>query len=116
MIKIVINDCYGNLSISWDTFFYLAERNHPIAEDLFVKWSENCGLLNWEVVDGPCTASVNLERDDPVLVSAVEELGGKRAGGDHAELKIIEIPEGVDWEIEEYDGLEYVTEVHRTWR
>ena len=30
-------------------------------------------------------------------------------------LKIIEIPDDVDWIIEEYDGNEWVAEKHRTW-
>ena len=30
-------------------------------------------------------------------------------------LKVVEIPDGVDWEIEEYDGEEWVSEKHRVW-
>jgi len=30
-------------------------------------------------------------------------------------LKIIEIPEDVDWEVDEYDGLETIHEKHRSW-
>jgi len=30
-------------------------------------------------------------------------------------LKIVDIPDGVEWEIEEYDGMEWVAEKHRTW-
>lgn len=37
------------------------------------------------------------------------------AYGDCADLKIVEIPDDVEWVIEEYDGIEYVSEVHRTW-
>lgn len=33
----------------------------------------------------------------------------------HADLKIVEIPPDVDWEINEYDGVEWVAETHRTW-
>jgi hypothetical protein len=40
---------------------------------------------------------------------------GDVANGFAADLKIVEIPDGVDWEIEEYDGNEWVAEVHRTW-
>jgi hypothetical protein len=29
---------------------------------------------------------------------------------------VVEIPDGVEWEIAEYDGLEWVAEKHRTWR
>ena len=56
-----------------------------------------------------------IERHDPALIQAVEELGGK-ANGDHAELAVVEIPDGVDYVIEEYDGNEHVAEAHRTWR
>ena len=35
--------------------------------------------------------------------------------GSHAQLKIVEIPNNIKWEIAEYDGHEWVSEVHRTW-
>lgn len=54
------------------------------------------------------------DRADKVLVSVVEELGDK-ANGRCADLKVVEIPDGVEYEIDEYDGLEHVAEKHRTW-
>lgn len=54
------------------------------------------------------------DRTDAKLIQVVEELG-KEADGWCAELKIIEIPDDVKWEIDEYDGLESVHEVHRSW-
>lgn len=54
------------------------------------------------------------DRCAPDLVDVVESLGEK-ANGRHARLKIIEIPDDVNWEIDEYDGYEHVAEVHRTW-
>jgi hypothetical protein len=56
----------------------------------------------------------DIARDDPALVQVVEELGDK-ANGDHAELVVVSIPDGVDWQIEEYDGNEHIAEAHRTW-
>lgn len=38
-----------------------------------------------------------------------------KADGKCAELKIIEIPDDIEWEIEEYDGWEHVAEKHRVW-
>lgn len=54
------------------------------------------------------------ERDDPLLVAAVEALGPS-ANGKHSSLRIVEIPDGIEWEINEYDGNEHIAEKHRTW-
>ena len=56
----------------------------------------------------------DIARDDPVLVRVIEELGVE-ANGPHAELKVVDVPSDVEWTIEEYDGSEWVAEVHRTW-
>jgi hypothetical protein len=56
----------------------------------------------------------SLDRTDPMLVRVVEELGDE-ANGRHAQLKVVEIPDGVDYFIDEYDGNEHVAERHRTW-
>ena len=53
-------------------------------------------------------------RDDPILIQVVEELG-ETANGRCASLKIIEIPDDVEWTIGEYDGQEWIAEKHRTW-
>lgn len=55
-----------------------------------------------------------LDRDDPVLVQVIRELG-ELANTRYASLKIVEIPAEVEWQIEEYDGLEWIAEKHRTW-
>ncbi len=54
------------------------------------------------------------DRTDPLLIKIVEELG-EEANGRCAELKIVEIPDGTDWEIDQYDGLETIDEKHRSW-
>ena len=54
------------------------------------------------------------DRADPDLVRVVEELG-EAANGAMASLKVVEVPDGVSFEIEEHAGLEHVAEVHRTW-
>jgi len=57
----------------------------------------------------------DISRTDPDLIAVIEELGAK-ANTSCSTLKIIEIPDDVEWEIEEYDGVEWVSEKHRTWR
>lgn len=56
----------------------------------------------------------NIDRADPALIQTVEELGDL-ADGEFAELKIVTIPDGVKWEVTEYDGMEQVEEVHSVW-
>ena len=42
---------------------------------------------------------------------------GKRANGLFGELKIVEIPDDIEWQIEQDNetGREWVAEKHRTW-
>ena len=53
-------------------------------------------------------------RTHPIIIRLVEELGDK-ASGWAAELKVVEIPDGTDYEVNEYDGLEHIAEKHQTW-
>ena len=56
----------------------------------------------------------DIDRTDLDLIEVVKKLGSK-ANGRCSELKIVEIPDGIEWEISEYDGLETVEEKHRSW-
>jgi hypothetical protein len=53
------------------------------------------------------------DRSNPMLVAAVEKLGER--AGNNAMLEVVEIPDDVEWEIQEYDGMEWVSEKHRVW-
>ena len=56
-----------------------------------------------------------LPRDHPLLVACVEFMGAG-ASGMHANLKVIEIPDGIDWEIvESPSGWERVYEKGHAW-
>jgi hypothetical protein len=54
------------------------------------------------------------DRTDPKLIQVIEELGD-RANGRCAKLKIVEIPDGTDYEIDDYDGMESIHETHQSW-
>jgi hypothetical protein len=93
MTKVVINRCHGGFGLS------VAAEN---------KYRELAGVLD------PYFHSRNIPRDDEHLI-AVVELMGTEANNRFSELKIVEIPDDVNWYVEEYDGQEWVAERHRTW-
>lgn len=99
-MKIVINTCYGGFSISKECAKYMASKGH-IKVQLDLKESTFCGGYSYD-------------RTDPILIEAVETLG-KKADGSFARLSIIEIPDDVDYYIDDYDGMESIHEQHRTW-
>lgn len=57
----------------------------------------------------------DIPRNHPLLIECVETLGAK-ANGACADLDVVEIPDGIEWEISEYDGNESIEEKHRSWR
>ena len=40
---------------------------------------------------------------------------GEAADGVHAQLRVVDVPDGVAWEIVDYDGNEQGAATHRTW-
>lgn len=56
----------------------------------------------------------SLDRTDADLIRVIKKLR-ERANTMVSSLEIIEIPDDVEWEIEEYDGNEWIAEKHRVW-
>ena len=71
-------------------------------------------VTTWENLKDFYFSCGDIDRDDEDLIAVVELLGTK-ASGRFAYLTIVEIPDGIYWEISEYDGLETVEERHRSW-
>jgi hypothetical protein len=111
-MKIVINKCYGGFSLSRKAFLLLRKmkNKHALEEpDIGEFWSDGSGPRE---IDNPFLRDI--PRDDKDLIKVIKKLKDK-ANGDCAELRIVEIPNNADWEIDEYDGLETVEEKHRIW-
>jgi hypothetical protein len=111
-MKVVVNRCYGGFNVSREAFLRMRELGSKEAlqePDIGEMYSDGSGprqIEHWTLY--------NLRRNDPILVQVVEELKEK-ASGSSADLQIVEIPDGMDFIIEEYDGSEWVSEKHRTW-
>ena len=101
-MKIAINRCYGGFSVSeavfkelgwkWDGYGYPSNNDFGIEQGQYEAY-----------------------RAHPALIAAIEKVGVKAASGFSAELKIVEVPDGTNWEINEYDGLETVRQRSQEW-
>lgn len=102
MINIVINRCFGGFSLSKAVYKELGiERNDRGYID-----NEKLGIKS---------DNYHAYRSSPKLIRAIKKVGLEKAAGKYAELEIVSIPDGVIWEIDDYDGQESVHEVHRSW-
>ena len=69
---------------------------------------------NSEIYD-ECFKVSDIKRDDSLLIQVIEELGDD-ATGSSGKIKVVDVPDDVDWEIEENDaGYEWVQEKPRKW-
>lgn len=90
-MKVVINRCFGRFGLSAEAY-----------KELGLEW------------DGLGYHEYMRNRNDPKLVAVVEKLG-KRANGKWSELRVIEIPDGIEYDISDWDGLEMIEAVHMRW-
>lgn len=104
--RIVINRCFGGFGLSDSAMMEIADRKG---------WTlVQKGRSNYFKSPEDEIADSDIPRDDPDLVATVETLG-EPSWGPYAELQIVEIPDDVEWTIEEYDGREWIAERHRVW-
>ena len=141
MTKIVTNRCYGGFGLShagvlayarhagitlypeykitkrgskdW-TYWRVPEGERPEPQDDWENWSMEKRVESNAAHTAAELSTYDFKRDDPALVAAVEELG-EESYGDYSKLEVTEIPDDVEWTIEEYDGLEHIAERHQTW-
>jgi hypothetical protein len=120
-MKVAINACFGGFGLSDEAFEKLLERmgiEFVKVEDMQYK---SLGITHYyrkgmvDTDEGYLSHyDFTNNRASEDLIAVIEEMG-EAANGRFAEIKIVEIPDDVKWEIGEYDGLEHVAEKHRTW-
>ncbi len=139
-MKIIINTCFGGFGLSEVAYERLIELGIPVQayveqerdeDGLYKPQPKNDGrvIFDRNLAESPDKLNDSMRtlcgrywtswndndtRVDPLVIQVVEELGDK-ANGRCASLEIIEIPDGIEWEISEYDGIEHVAETHRRW-
>lgn len=59
-------------------------------------------------------AGEKLDRTNPELIAMIERMGSEAMIKPQA-LKIVDVPDDVEWEISCYDGVEKIEEKHRVW-
>ena len=102
MTKVVYNRCYGGFGLSDEAMLLYCEK-----KGIKVYPCDEFGHTTFYTDENKSDYIYDreLERDDPVLIEVVEELGDK-ANGECAELAIEYISKGTPYRIREYDGFE----------
>ena len=130
MQRIVKNSCWGGFGLSHEAILLYAEKKGiklyfspesglgyrhystaPLVKNPNPKYGSGLDEFDWE---DDTYYYPDYDRDDPILLEVIDELGDK-ADGHFAKLTVVEIPDGVDWQVDNYDGMESVHEVHRSW-
>ena len=133
-MKVVINKCYGGFGLSDKAWKILIEKHGflPKTYDQMDEVEYAKRPVTW-VHDSKLETKEEYTKHSDFLprfyhsnddgcdfrthagIIEVVELLGEEANGKHAVLKIVEIPDGIEWEIGEYDGIEWIDEKHRSW-
>lgn len=122
-MKVVINSDWGGFGLSDKaTEMYAKLKNIKLYKRLGRLYGAEYSTIPWPEYDQLDTnqqyeayfTTYNLPRDDLDLITVVEVLG-QEANGWCSSLKIVEIPDDIEWVIQEQDGMEWVAEKHRTW-
>jgi hypothetical protein len=112
---LVINTQHGGFGLSRDAQIAYLERSqipYSLVDRDDRHSTQRYGPII--MVNGKHWYDKDIARDDPVLVGLVHELG-REVNNEYARLKVVRIPADVAWQIEDYDGKEWVSEQHRTW-
>lgn len=138
MKKVILNKCYGGFDVSKEAYMLYAKKkgltlylyesefinkkfiykkinnDDSIFRHYFTKdMGDNIEISN-EDYEKYCLYLRNEHREDPVLIEVIEELGEK-ANGRFGNLKIVEIPDDLDYVIDEYYGIEILHQRVQEW-
>ena len=137
-MKVILNKCFGGFGVSQEAYelyakkkgielfaYKLEYRNgKPIykktdtGSSIFtINFTKDFGdyiELSDDNSEKYCLELRDNHREDPVLIEVVEELG-ERANSRFSELVVVDIPDGMEYEIDDYDGIETLHQKVRKW-
>lgn len=143
MKKVILNKCYGGFGASYLAHKLYAKKKYNVDEIFIYKWTKNgyvkiCSdtidkklfrfysfysikdfgdFITHEERDKIKDSFLLLDdkyREDPIFIEVVEELGEK-ANTFCSDLKIVEIPDDLDYVIDDYDGIETLHQKVQEW-
>ena len=137
MKKVILNKCFGGFGLSKEAYELYAKKKgisvfHYTQENLkkeiytyatddnrtfdfyFTKdFGDNVYISNEDFKKYFLNLDENF-REDKTLIEVVEELGEK-ANAFYSNLKIVEIPDDLDYVIDNYDGIETLHQKVQEW-
>lgn len=142
-MRVAINTCYGGFGLSTkahllyckkkygEAYLYKKENNQyqkvandyipqEALEDLYITFKDlgDDIIYDFEDIEDYVVWEYEIcssnNRTDPILIDVIIELGHE-ADGDYASLKIVDVPDDIEWYIDDYDGRESINEKHRSW-
>ena len=139
MKKVILNKCYGGFAVSDEGYDLYARKKgitlykyyYDFGDCAYKRLNEDCysvsDIYYFTKDFGDDIKSISDEdfkkyclyleescREDSILIEVVEELG-QQANTYYSELKVVEIPDNLDYVIDNYDGLEILHEKVREW-
>jgi hypothetical protein len=138
MKKVILNKCFGGFDVSKEAYMlyakkkgltlYLYESEFINRKFIYKKVNDDNSIFrHYFIKDMGDNVEISNEdyekyrlylkdehREDPILIEVVEELGEK-ASGRFGNLKVVEIPDDLEYVIDEYDGIETLHQKVEEW-
>jgi len=89
-MKVILNRCYGGFGFSEEFTKHI--KTFPGYEEMY-------------------SGNIGINRNDQFLIEEAIKFGLDKASGGFAQLAVVDIPDGVEYSISEYDGQEWISQL-----
>jgi hypothetical protein len=138
-MKVILNKCYGGFGFSRKAYEMYAEKHGFKVYPYEIKDVTESGTVYQKVGRAEENLFSNYftedfgdeftptkedwkkmlflsseHREDPVAIEIVETLGSE-ASGRYSDLVVVDIPDGLDYVVDDYDGIETLHQKVQTW-